>query len=88
VLAIPVILDGIEAARQIADAGLPTRILILTTCGIDEYVSDAFRAGAAGFLLKTGEDPRTRILAKLDPRDRVQAAVFAYERSLIHAGQR
>jgi DNA-binding NarL/FixJ family response regulator len=46
-------LDGIEATRQIsADAGLQTRVLILTTFDLDEYVYDAIRAGASGFLLK------------------------------------
>jgi DNA-binding NarL/FixJ family response regulator len=44
--------DGIEATRQLAaDAGGP-RVLILTTFDLDEYVFDALRAGASGFLLK------------------------------------
>jgi DNA-binding NarL/FixJ family response regulator len=44
--------DGIEATRQLAaDAGGP-RVLILTTFDLDEYVYDALRAGASGFLLK------------------------------------
>jgi DNA-binding NarL/FixJ family response regulator len=46
-------LDGIAATRQIAAAGLKTRVLMLTTFDLDEYVVDAFRAGASGFLLKT-----------------------------------
>src|SRR5207245_4599066 len=46
-------LDGIEATRQLAGAGDPgPRILILTTFDLDEYVYDALRAGASGFLLK------------------------------------
>lgn len=46
-------LDGIEATRRLL-AELPaTRVLILTTFDLDEYVIDAFRAGASGFLLKT-----------------------------------
>ena len=46
-------LDGIEATRQLAGAGDPgPRILILTTFDLDEYVFDALRAGASGFLLK------------------------------------
>ena len=46
-------MDGIEATRQIAgsDGDVP-RILILTTFDLDEYVYDALRAGASGFLLK------------------------------------
>lgn len=46
-------LDGIEATRLItADAALSTKVLILTTFDLDEYVYDALRAGASGFLLK------------------------------------
>jgi DNA-binding NarL/FixJ family response regulator len=45
--------DGIEATRQLAlDAELAPRVLILTTFDLDEYVFDALRAGASGFLLK------------------------------------
>ncbi len=44
--------DGIEATRRITAAGRATRVLILTTFDLDEYVYDALRAGAAGFLLK------------------------------------
>ena len=44
--------DGIEATRRINDAGLATRVLVLTTFDLDEYVYAALRAGAAGFLLK------------------------------------
>jgi DNA-binding NarL/FixJ family response regulator len=46
-------MDGIEATRQIAGPGAARpRILILTTFDLDEYVYDALRAGASGFLLK------------------------------------
>jgi DNA-binding NarL/FixJ family response regulator len=46
-------LDGIEATRQLADADESgPRVLILTTFELDEYVFDALRAGASGFLLK------------------------------------
>jgi len=47
-------MDGIEATRQIVGApeGADTRVLILTTFDLDEYVYDALRAGASGFLLK------------------------------------
>jgi DNA-binding NarL/FixJ family response regulator len=44
--------DGIEATRDIVAAGLPARILILTTFDLDDYVYDGLRAGASGFLLK------------------------------------
>ena len=44
--------DGIEATRQLAGRGRLPRVLILTTFDLDEYVYDALRAGASGFLLK------------------------------------
>lgn len=46
------ILDGIEATRRIVRAQPATRVLILTTFGLDEYVYEALRAGASGFMLK------------------------------------
>jgi DNA-binding NarL/FixJ family response regulator len=45
-------LDGVEATRILAADGEPAKILILTTFDIDEYVIEALRAGASGFLLK------------------------------------
>ena len=45
-------LDGIEATRRMAHAAPETHVLILTTFDLDEYVYDAMRAGASGFLLK------------------------------------
>jgi DNA-binding NarL/FixJ family response regulator len=45
-------LDGIEATRRILAAGSRSRILMLTTFDFDEYVYEAIRAGASGFLLK------------------------------------
>jgi len=46
-------LDGIEATRRLLANGQGPRVLMLTTFDLDEYVIDAFRAGASGFLLKT-----------------------------------
>src|SRR5207237_2443175 len=45
-------LDGIEATRRIAAHVGATRVLILTTFDLDDYVYEALRAGASGFLLK------------------------------------
>jgi DNA-binding NarL/FixJ family response regulator len=55
------VMDGIEATRRIALAGLPTRVLVLTTFDLDEYVYGALRAGASGFLLKDAD--RERLVA-------------------------
>jgi DNA-binding NarL/FixJ family response regulator len=46
------VLDGIEATRRIVGDQPTTRVLILTTFGLDNYVYDALRAGASGFMLK------------------------------------
>jgi DNA-binding NarL/FixJ family response regulator len=47
------VMDGIEATRQLAALGQPQpRVIILTTFDLDEYVYEALRAGASGFLLK------------------------------------
>jgi DNA-binding NarL/FixJ family response regulator len=45
-------LDGVAATRAIVAAGLPSRVLVLTTFDLDEYVVGALRAGASGFLSK------------------------------------
>ena len=46
------VMDGIAATRELVATGLTTRVLILTTYDLDEYVYEALRAGAAGFMLK------------------------------------
>ena len=52
-------MDGLEATRHItSDPGLPgTRVVVLTTFELDEYVFGALRAGASGFLLKDIDPP-------------------------------
>lgn len=47
------ILDGIGATRRLVSSGSRSRVLMLTTYGLDENVYDALKAGAAGFLVKT-----------------------------------
>ncbi len=55
-------LDGLEATRQLVDQGKDgPRVLVLTTFGVEEYVYDALRAGASGFLLK--DVPPEQLLA-------------------------
>ncbi|GAA1229083.1 response regulator transcription factor [Kitasatospora nipponensis] len=51
-------IDGVEATRRIVAAGLPARVLVLTTFHHDDYVWGALRAGAAGFLLKRASPER------------------------------
>jgi DNA-binding NarL/FixJ family response regulator len=46
------VLDGLAATRTIVEEGVPTKVLVLTTFDLDEYVFEALRAGASGFLLK------------------------------------
>jgi DNA-binding NarL/FixJ family response regulator len=46
------VLDGIEATRRVTGRLAETRVLILTTFGLDSYVFEALRAGASGFMLK------------------------------------
>jgi DNA-binding NarL/FixJ family response regulator len=54
-------IDGLEATRRILAANHTARILILTTFGLDEYVYEALRAGASGFVLK--DDPAEQLIA-------------------------
>ncbi|MFB8175656.1 response regulator [Streptomyces sp. NPDC055966] len=53
------LLDGIEATRRLAgpDSASPARILVVTTFNVDEYVYEALRAGASGFILKDAPPP-------------------------------
>jgi DNA-binding NarL/FixJ family response regulator len=54
-------LDGLEATRRILAADETARILILTTFDLDDYVYEALRAGASGFVLK--DDPPEQLIA-------------------------
>jgi DNA-binding NarL/FixJ family response regulator len=56
-------LDGLEATRRILAADNAIRILILTTFDLDEYVYEALRAGASGFVLK--DDPPEQLIAAI-----------------------
>jgi DNA-binding NarL/FixJ family response regulator len=58
------VLDGIAATRELVAAGSQTRVLVLTTYDLDEYVYGALRAGAAGFLLKA--TPPERLVAGIE----------------------
>jgi DNA-binding NarL/FixJ family response regulator len=47
------VVDGLAATRELVAAGSSSRVVILTTFDVDDYVYDALRAGASGFLLKS-----------------------------------
>jgi len=49
------VLDGLAATRHLVESGVPTSVLVLTTFDLDEYVFEAIRAGASGFLVKDTE---------------------------------
>jgi DNA-binding NarL/FixJ family response regulator len=84
-------LDGLEATRRILAADHAARVLILTTFDLDEYIYEALKAGAGGFVLK--DDPPvkthiTHILQKLSLRDRVQLIVLAFQTGIVEADTR
>ena len=54
-------LDGLEATRRVVQADQSARVLIVTTFDLDEYVYEALRAGASGFVLK--DEPPERLIA-------------------------
>jgi DNA-binding NarL/FixJ family response regulator len=56
-------LDGLEATRRILAADPAARILILTTFDLDEYIYEALRDGASGFVLK--DDPPEQLIAAI-----------------------
>ena len=56
-------LDGLEATRRIVEADPAARVLNLTTFGLDEYVYEALRVGASGFVLK--DDPPEQLIAAI-----------------------
>jgi DNA-binding NarL/FixJ family response regulator len=56
-------LDGLQATRRILAADDGARILILTTFDLDEYVYEALKAGASGFVLK--DDPPEQLIAAI-----------------------
>jgi DNA-binding NarL/FixJ family response regulator len=53
-------MDGLEATRRLLDDPSPPRVLVLTTFDLDEYVYEAMKAGASGFLLK--DVPRDQLV--------------------------
>ena len=76
-------LDGIEATRRLTGSdGDAIRVLILTTFDLDDYVYDALRAGASGFMLK--DAPPEELLAAIEVVARGDALIApAVTRSVI-----
>ena len=70
-------MDGLTATARLTASGLPSKVLVLTTFDLDEYVYQALRAGASGYLLKDA-----------DPADLIAAvrAVAAGDGTLAPAG--
>jgi DNA-binding NarL/FixJ family response regulator len=56
-------LDGLEATRRILAANERARVLVLTTFDLDEYIYEALRVGASGFVLK--DDPPEQLIAAI-----------------------
>jgi DNA-binding NarL/FixJ family response regulator len=56
-------LDGLEATRRILRANPASRVLVLTTFDLDDYIYEALAAGASGFVLK--DDPPEQLLAAI-----------------------
>jgi DNA-binding NarL/FixJ family response regulator len=56
-------IDGIEATRRLLRDAQPTKVLMLTTFDLDEYLYEAMRSGASGFLLK--DVPREQLISAI-----------------------
>jgi DNA-binding NarL/FixJ family response regulator len=77
-------LDGLEATRRMLSRGDPVRVLIMTTFDLDEYVYEALRAGASGFLLKdVGREDLARAVRTVAEGDALLAPTIT--RRLIDA---
>jgi DNA-binding NarL/FixJ family response regulator len=75
-------MDGIEATRRLTADGDGARVLILATFGLDDYVYEALRAGASGFMLK--DAPPEELLAAIEVIARGDALIApAVTRSVI-----
>jgi hypothetical protein len=66
------VLNGIEATRLLAGPGVadPVKVLVVTTFNLDEYVYEALRAGASGFLLK--DSTPAELIAGSEPSPRAK----------------
>lgn len=65
--------DGVAAIRELAERGVPSRVLVLTTYDTDSHVLPAIEAGATGYLLK--ETPREELVRAVEAAARGQAVL-------------
>ncbi|MET1071959.1 MAG: response regulator transcription factor [Umezawaea sp.] len=65
--------DGVAAIRELAERGVPSRVLVLTTYDTDSHVLSAIEAGATGYLLK--EAPRAELVRAVEAAARGQAVL-------------
>ncbi|WP_330276065.1 response regulator transcription factor [Lentzea sp. NBC_00516] len=65
--------DGVAAIRELAERGVPSRVLVLTTYDTDSHVLPAIEAGATGYLLK--EAPREELVRAVEAAARGQAVL-------------
>src|SRR5690348_14403402 len=72
--------DGIEAARRLLAAGTRARVLMLTTFDADEYVYEAMKAGASGFLLKNAPPAQLVIAVRATAAGEAQLAPAIVQR--------
>ena len=76
-------LDGLEATRRILTADPSARVLVLTTFNLDDYVYEALRAGASGFVLK--DDPPEHLIEAVRTVARGEALLSpAVTKQVIH----
>src|SRR3712207_8698908 len=74
-------IDGIEATRRTLQASPASRVLVLTTFDLDDYVYRALKAGASGFLLK--DAPRARLLRSEEHTSELQSRQYLVCRLLL-----
>jgi DNA-binding NarL/FixJ family response regulator len=76
-------MDGLEATRRLGELDVRTEVVIVTTFGLDEYVLEALRVGAVGFLVK--DSPPERIIEAVEAVARGDALIAPeVTRRLLH----
>jgi len=80
--------DGIEATRLLLAAGSRARVLMLTTFDADEYVYDAMKAGASGFLLKNAPPAQLVAAVRATAAGEAQLAPAIVQRMVEEFGRR